>query len=136
MYIYKIISTILWIVEITSIIVIYKIGAFKIDKATLNLIFIGIGLFIESISVILIQGVRKLAKLGKITRIVPEGVQVVSGMASQLTERRLDPTIIQATEINDVQGHRLPEGELPSMLTENSNIKVVDFTDYYDPKNS
>ena len=134
MFVYKIISTILWIVETTSIIVIYKFGVYKIENATLNLIFIGIGMFTETISVILIQNIRKLAKLGKITRVVPEGVQVVAGIASQITERTLDPNIVQATEINDVQGHRLPDEELPSTLSENTNVKVVDFTDYYDQK--
>ena len=91
-------------------------------------------MFTETISVILIQNIRKLAKLGKITRVVPEGVQVVAGIASQITERTLDPNIVQATEINDVQGHRLPDEELPSTLSENTNVKVVDFTDYYDQK--
>ena len=134
LYIYKIISTVLWTVEILSIIALCKINNCDINKETLDLIFMGFGILAEVIFIILIKRIRQLAKLGKIARSVHEGAQVISAEANRTNAINLNTTIVQATEINNVQAYSCKDIKPTKVIPENTNMKIIDFTKSFNEK--
>ena len=86
------------------------------------------GILVEIIFIILIKRIRLLAKLGKIVRSVHEGVQVLPAEANRPNTINLNTTIVQATEINDVQAYSCTDIKPCSTIPENINVKIIDFT--------
>jgi hypothetical protein len=89
---------------------------------------VALGLLFEVFFLFFIRKIRRLARSGNLVRGVNDGVQVVPGVAVRPDVINLDTTVIQATEMNDVQGYSSKDLKKNIDIPVNQQVKMIDFT--------
>lgn len=126
-YKYKIFATVLWSIETLALTFTFwrlnKIKDFYIDS-----IFVLIGIVTE---VYFLAGLKKfwnLASVGDFTSFIKQGIRIILRRVDNVRDLPNETVVAQSSEVSEEKSYSIKEMKQTTVIPENRNIKVIDFT--------